>query len=127
MTEQALLDSFLAGTIDLDSFNHEVHVQVTYLLLRERPLPETLIAMRDGLKRLASRAGHPEKYHETIAFAFAAIVNERMQRSGTKEWPAFAAENADLLRWHSDSVLQQFYDPKLLHADEARQTFLLPR
>ena len=127
MSDRALLRSFLDGSIDPATFSHEVHVRVTYLLLRDRPLPETLIALRDGLRRLAAKAGHPEKYHETITFAFAAIINERVQRSSARDWEAFARDNVDLLTWHAGSVLREFYDPQLLHTDEARRTFVLPR
>ena len=125
--DEALLASFLDGTIALDAFGHETHVQVTYLLLRDRPLPETMIAMRDGLRRLAARAGHPEKYHETITFAFTAVINERMQRGSYGSWSDFARANADLFGWSRGSVLDGLYDPRTLASEEARRSFLLPR
>jgi hypothetical protein len=127
MNDAALLREFLAGTVDLAAFDHRTHVRVTYLLLRDRPLPETLIALRDGLSALAARAGHPEKYHETITFAFAALVNERIQTSASFDWSSFAEANSDLFAWSNGSVLDRFYDPLTLRTNEARKTFLLPR
>jgi hypothetical protein len=127
MNDATLLTAFLEGTIDPASFSHETHVRVTFLLLRERPLPETLIALRDGLTQIATKAGHPEKYHETITFAFAAIINERMQRGLAADWSAFAQSNADLLSWRSGGLLLERYDPATLHTDEARRMFVLPR
>ena len=125
--DDLLLSRFLDNTIDLDGFDHAQHVRVTYLLLRDRPLPETMIALRDSIRRIAARAGHPEKYHETITFAFAAIVNERMQRSTARDWTAFSRENGDLLQWKGSSVLNLFYDRQMLSKDDSRRTFLLPR
>jgi hypothetical protein len=123
MNDATLLSRFLEDTIDLDAFDHEAHVKVTWLLLRDRPLPETMIALRDGLRRLAIRAGHPEKYHETITFAFAAVVNERMRAA--ESWDEFVRANPDLFAWRM--VMERFYDRGTLHSDEARRTFLLPR
>jgi hypothetical protein len=117
----ALLDRFLDGTVELEIFDHEAHVKVTWLLLRDRPLPETMIALRDGLRSLAARAGRPEKYHETITFAMAALVNERMR---DETWDEFKERNADLFSWRS--VMDRFYDQRTLMNDEARRTFLLP-
>jgi hypothetical protein len=125
--DAALLASFLDGTIALDAFTHETHVRVTYLLLRDRPLPETMIALRDGLRRLAARAGHPEKYHETITFAFAALISERLARDSSASWSDFARANADLLGWRAGSVLDGLYDSRTLASEEARRSFLLPR
>ncbi|HKE19828.1 MAG TPA: hypothetical protein VKB80_33360 [Kofleriaceae bacterium] len=129
MDDTTLLTGFLDGTLDTTGFTHREHVQLTYLLLRERPLPEALIALRDGLRRLTARDGHPEKYHETITFAFAALVNERMRAVGGAgaSWQEFAAGNADLLDWRPRSALDAFYDRATLLGDEARRTFLLPR
>ncbi len=127
MDDRTLRTRFLEGTLDPEGFMHATHVRLTYLLLRERALPETLIALRDGLSRLASAAGHPEKYHETITFAFAAVINERMQRGDPGDFEAFARMHPDLLEWGSGSVLSQLYSPNTLAEPSARRTFLLPR
>lgn len=123
----ALLERFLAGTLDPAGFTHADHVHLTYLLLSERPLPETMIALRDGLSHLAAAAGVPDKYHETITFAFATVMNERMARTETKTWEAFAAANPDLLTWGETSVLDRFYPKETLADPDARRTFRLPR
>ena len=120
--DATLLTQFLENTVDLETFDHAAHVRVTYLLLRDRPLPETMIALRDGLKRIAARAGKPEKYHETVTFAFAAVINSRI-RAGDS-WDAFARENADLFAWRG--VLDRIYDRETLGSDAARRSFVLP-
>jgi hypothetical protein len=127
MDDTALLTAFLDGTLDTAGFTHREHVRVTYLLLRERPYPETLIALRDGLRRLTARDGRPDKYHETITFAFTALVNERMRAGSAQTWQEFAAGNPDLLEWRGSSALDALYDRGTLLSDEARRTFLLPR
>lgn len=127
MNDSQLLAAFLDGTLDTTGFTHREHVQLTYLLLRERPYPETLIALRDGLVHLTARDGHPGKYHETITFAFAALVNERMLAGAARSWQEFAASNPDLLEWRPRSALDAFYDRATLLSDAARRTFLLPR
>ena len=70
---------------------------------------------------MASRAGRPEAYHETITVAFLSLVAERM--SEAMDFESFASLNSDLLDKH---VLTRWYRPERLASDRARRTFVLP-
>jgi hypothetical protein len=80
-----------------------------------------------GLRRVAQAAGKPERYHETITWAYLLLINERMERSGRDlSWEEFARRNPDLLRW-KPSVLEAYYSAEDLASDLARRVFVLPR
>lgn len=119
-----LLADFEAGRIDPAQFPHREHVRVGFELLERHPFPEALLHLARGLRRLATKAGHPEVYHETITTAFLALIAERRLNGCYSSWEDFAAQNADLFR---KELLSEIYEPALLRSSVARQTFVLPR
>jgi hypothetical protein len=126
-SSQHLLDRFEAGTLDPAGFHHRDHVELAWAHLKRYPLPTALQRLCDGLRRLAQAAGKPERYHETITWAFLVLINERMELSGRDlAWEDFASRNADLLSW-TPSVLAAYYPPGILASDLARRVFVLPR
>jgi hypothetical protein len=77
-----------------------------------------------GLKLLATKAGRPEVYHETITVAFLALIGERRARSSGQNWFEFKANNPDLF---DKRCLEKWYRPEQLASDLARRTFCLPQ
>ena len=112
------------GTIDPASFPHAEHVRLGYEMLGQYGFGEAVARFSRGLKSLATRNGHPEKYHDTITVAFLAVIAERRARSTTTEWAKFKDKNGDLL---NKSCLERWYSPEQLRSDLARQVFCLPR
>jgi len=119
-----LLADFTAGRLDPRQFPHRGHVRVSYELLERHSFPEALLHLARGLRRLAAKAGHPEKYHETITAAFLSLIAERRWRVAYSDFDEFAEANPDLLR---KDFLEQFYSPAILRSRIARETFVLPR
>ena len=118
-----LLSAFEAGRIDPAQFPHRAHVQVSYELLERHRFPEALLHLARGLRRLATKAGKPEIYHETITAAFLALIAERRWRDGRGSWEDFAARNPDVFR---KELLETIYEPAVLRSPVARATFVLP-
>jgi len=126
MTDQEFIERFENCTLPAEGFHHRDHVKVVWLYLRRYPLIETLTRFSESLKRFATANGKPNLYHETITWAYAFLINERMERNGRAEsWEEFAARNADLFDW-KNSVLRSFYREETLRSDRARKTFIFP-
>ena len=119
-----LLADFEAGRVDPAQFPHRAHVRVGFELLQRHAFPEALLHLARGLRALATKAGRPEIYHETITAAFLAVIAERRMANAGRGWDDFAAQNPDLL---DKDLLHQIYDPAQLRSEIARQTFVLPR
>jgi hypothetical protein len=112
------------------AFHHRDHVRLAWLFLRDMPLLEAIARFCDGLKRFASANGKPDRYHETLSWAFLFLIHQRMMESreaGSTEltWQKFAAANADLLNWN-ENILHRYYNAETLQSDRAKKTFLLP-
>ncbi len=126
MTDDEFLASFEDGRLADGGFHHADHVRMAFLYLRRYPAPEALDRFSAALARLAAAKGKPERYHETITWAFVLLIRERMARAGRSQtWTEFQDANADLLNWN-DNVLKRYYRDETLSSDLARRTFVLP-
>ena len=119
------LQAFEDLSLDVESFDHEAHVHVAWLLLNEVPVLEALARYTDALRRLTASLGIPGKYHETLTGALILAIAERMHGSGDESWDDFAARNADIIE-NSKDLLFEHYSEERLFSPLARAQFVLP-
>jgi hypothetical protein len=125
-----LLAAFEACAIRNEDFHHSDHVRLAFLYLcRFEPLEATR-RFSEALRNFAAHNGKPERYHETVTWAFLFLIRERMttallQNGHYPTWEEFAVGNPDLLNW-KDNILRKYYSEEVLASDLARTTFLLP-
>jgi hypothetical protein len=112
------------GTLDPTRFPHGEHVRLGFEMLARHPFCDAVTRFSHGLRLIATKAGRPEVYHETITVAFLAVISERRARTPTVDWSEFKEANTDLLDKH---CLEKWYEPDQLKSDLARRTFCLPR
>jgi hypothetical protein len=97
------LDDFEAGRISGSEFPHERHLRVAWGLSRRYEREEAFGRLAAGIRGIASRAGVPGKYHETM----------------TRAWFELAAQ-AEALEAHPElldrSLLSRYYSPERLAA-----------
>jgi hypothetical protein len=74
MNDDELVKAFEAGAISNEEFRHESHVRVARALAKRYGRQEGLRRLAFGIRSIATRAGHPEKYHETITRAWFDLV-----------------------------------------------------
>jgi hypothetical protein len=126
MTDEEFIAVFEDGSLAAESFHHADHVKMAFLYLSRHPALEALQRFSTALARFAAAKGKPERYHETVTWAFLFLIRERMARAGGHQsWAEFAACNTDLLNWESN-ILQKYYRAETLSSDLARSTFVLP-
>lgn len=100
MDHEALIRSFEAGRMPDDGFNHAQHVRVAWYYLRHYPFDEAAARFVTALKAFATAQGTPQLYDETITTTYLVRIHQRLDGQLAQDWPAFAAANADLLRWN---------------------------
>ncbi len=123
MTDDAFADAFEAGNLLPAEFDHRAHLRAAFCLVRRRPFLEACIAMRDGLRDIARRAGRPGLYHETITVAFMSIVAQRGADRPGIAWNDFVATHPDLM---DRALLSRWYSRETLESDAARARFVMP-
>ena len=117
------LRAFLHGEISGADFRHADHVRMGFEILRRHDFLGAAKAYSAALKDMATRAGNPGAYHETITVAFLALIAERLAAGPFETFEAFAAANSDLL---DKTALMRWYDVDQLNGPLARVTFVLP-
>ena len=121
---------FVAGvescTIGARDFRHADHVRLAWIYLRDYPLLDAIARFVSTLRRFAAHQRVPEKYHETVTWAYLLLIHERMRRGGEpQEWERFRVENEDLFA-RNPSILDRYYARATLESDIARKSFVLP-
>lgn len=125
MTGDEMIDRFERGEIGEDEFHHADHVRLAFAYLFQYPALQALEKFSCALKRFAAAHGKPQRYHETITYAYFFLICERMARSVGEDWDAFARRNPDLLVWKG-GILAGYYRETTLQSDLARSVFVFP-
>jgi hypothetical protein len=73
-----LLANFEKGIAPPDGFHHRDHVLVAFLYLQKYPATEALARFAAALQNFARANGKPQLYHETITWAYIALIHQRM-------------------------------------------------
>jgi hypothetical protein len=123
MTDDDFADAFETGNLLPADFDHRAHLRAAFCLARRRPFLEACIAMRDGLRDIARRAGRPGLYHETITVAFMSIVAQRAASRPGLAWDELVAACPELM---DRGLLARWYAPATLEAMRARECFVMP-
>ena len=118
------VETFEAGTLDPEAFDHESHVYLGWLYLERFPLLESIERYSAALLRLTSALGVPGKYHETITWFYLILIAERREAARGQGWFTFRSENDDL--FNAARMLGRYYTRECLMSDRARQSFALP-
>ena len=113
-----------AGSLDPSAFPHSEHVRLAYGMLERYSFGEAVTRFSRSVKLLATKAGRPEMYHETITVAFLAVIGERRAQARSKSWAEFKTNNGDLF---DKRCLGKWYGAEQLGSDLARRTFCLPK
>jgi hypothetical protein len=109
-----------------DAFGHEDHVRLGWICLRRSPLAEAAARFIRLLKAFAEHQGAPEKYHDTITWAYLLLIHDRLTGMPEEhDWREFARWNPDLLEYRP-SILPRYYREETLKSERARAGFVMP-
>ncbi|HZP88748.1 MAG TPA: hypothetical protein VFB54_18200 [Burkholderiales bacterium] len=126
MTDNDFVAAVEACALAKEEFRHADHIRLAWNYLRRAGFCAGSQLFIATLQRFAAHHGVPLLYHETITWAYLALINERIQRGGAvPDWECFRSSNADLFETQP-SVLDCYYSTELLGSDLARRAFLLP-
>ena len=127
MGDAELVSAFEDGTLDPSAFTHRRHLQVAWYYLRRHGFAAGGAELCKHLRNFVANVGAAAKYHETITWAYLALLNEEMElRSPAGEsFDAMIARRPDLLD-HRNGAFSRRYRPAELQNPDARRVFLLP-
>lgn len=125
-SDLAFARAFERLEIASDAFHHVDHVRLGWICLRRAPLPEAAAHFIGMLKAFAAHHGVPEKYHDTITWAYLLLIHDRSTAMpGEHTWRQLAERNPDLLSYRP-SILRRYYREETLASERARSAFVMP-
>jgi hypothetical protein len=77
--DEALLRVFESGELDAKDFDHRAHLRVAWCYLRALPLEEATARFVEGLRRIVSRLGVPEKLDVAMTRAYFVALEHAMR------------------------------------------------
>jgi hypothetical protein len=126
LDDATLVARFEALAIAPADFRHREHVRLAFAMLDGADFGEAAVRYRRALLRFAEAAGVPGKYHETITWAYLALVHRRMHEQPCATSLELLARAPELLD-HRTGALARCYDVEAITASPlARRVFVLP-
>jgi hypothetical protein len=121
-----LVARFEAGTLDPADYHHREHLRIAFAMLRDADFGDAAVRFRGALRRYATVHDATAKLHETLTWAYLALVCQRMQDAADASSFAFLARHPELLD-HRGGALARHYDVRAITASPlARRVFVLP-
>jgi hypothetical protein len=126
LDDAELVARFEAQTLPPAAYRHKEHLRVAFAMLRGADFGDAAVRFRRALQRYVAAAGATAKYHETLTWAYLALIHQRMAGGADVGSLAFLARHPELLD-HRAGALARHYDVAAITASPvARTSFVLP-
>lgn len=96
---------------------------MAFLMIQRYEFLEAALHYSRALRRLCMRAGHADKFNQTLTLAFLSLIAERIAADPKVDFATFATRNPDLM---SAGALAHRYSAQRLASETAHRIFLLP-
>ncbi|MFJ9691265.1 hypothetical protein [Kitasatospora sp. NPDC101183] len=104
-----------------ERFGHRQHVRLTWLAVRQCGPDGALDLIAEGIRRTATAAGAPQKFHVTMTRAWVRLVARHADEAD--DFDDFAALHPELL---DKDLLSRHYRPGTLTDERARTGWVEP-
>ncbi|TMQ05245.1 MAG: hypothetical protein E6J90_43745 [Deltaproteobacteria bacterium] len=126
LDDAELVARFEALALAPAEFAHREHVRVAYAMLRGADFGDAALRFRRALRRFAVAIGADGRYHETLTWAYLAVIAQRMAEDPAATSLEWLARHPDLLD-HRGGAVARHYDVAAITASPlARAVFVLP-
>jgi hypothetical protein len=127
LDDAELVARFEALAIAPAEFRHTDHVRLAYAMLRGSDFGDAAVRFRRALRRFAEAAGAPDKFHETLTWAYLAVIARRMAEDPAATTShALVARHADLVDHRGGAVARSYDVAAITGSPLARAVFVLP-
>ena len=118
--------AFEAVEMDVKAFDHEQHVRLAWLYLKEHDLEQAFQRYKRSLIKFATAWGYPGLYHETITWCYLSLIHQAVATSDNEQtWVAFRDQNPAIMS-KSPPIIFHHYSKDLIASKEARASIVEP-
>lgn len=127
LDDDELVGRFESLAIAPADFRHREHVRLACAMLRGTDFGDAAVRFRAALRRFAAAAGVPGRYHETLTWAYLAVIAQRMAEDPSAATSLdFVARHPDLLDHRTGAVARHYDIAAITACPLARAVFVLP-
>jgi hypothetical protein len=106
-----------------ERFGHRQHVHLTWLAVRRYGARAAIDLVSDGIRRTATYAGAPQKYHSTVSRAWVEIIGHHVADQPDLPFDAWVDRYPAVL---DKRLLTRHWRSSTLASDEARSGWVEP-
>ncbi|HET9992166.1 MAG TPA: hypothetical protein VFQ65_26730, partial [Kofleriaceae bacterium] len=106
LDDATLLARFESLDLAPSDFRHREHIRLAFAMLRDADFGEAALRFRAALERFVASIGAHAKYHETLTWAYLALVSRCTHEGGYSTSFALLDAHPDLLD-HQTGLLAQ--------------------
>jgi hypothetical protein len=118
------LAAFENCTFDPSNFHHADHVRLAWIYVHRVGAIAAEQRLVDGIRKLATHAGAPNKFLHTATIAWARLVALAVEKDPSKlPFSAWITKHPELL---NKDLLDQFYSSGILKTEPARAQWVEP-
>lgn len=125
MTDHEFFQDFSKQKITRESWTHEAHLRLGWILLQRYDFLKALYFARSGIQKLNSVIGAQTGYHETITQSYLLLINDAVQKNPVPTFEKFKMVYPSLLTTKM-ATLKKYFSDSLLWSAEARENFVTP-
>ncbi|MEE1963335.1 hypothetical protein V1387_11620 [Allomuricauda taeanensis] len=125
MNDLEFLNAFESGNFPPSMFDHEAHLRLAWVSLKQYGEQEAIEKVCEGIKNFDMLHGDGNKFHTTLTVASIKTVNHFMQKSKSHHFADFIQE-FPRLKTSFKELLGQHYGFELLFDPKAKEAYLAP-
>ena len=125
LSDEQFEHMFQTASLDPVLFNHEAHLRLAWIHLKNYGLQNAIINITTQLRNFVLLLGAGEKYHHTLTVAAIKMVDHFMAKSDTDNFPDFINQ-FPRLKTNFKDLLGQHYSAAAISDPDARLKFLEP-
>jgi hypothetical protein len=126
LEDAELVARFEACTLPAADYRHREHLRIAFAMLRGADFGVAALRFRDALRRYVTALGAAAKYHETLTWAYLALVHQRMAEAPADRSHDFLARHPALLDHHGGALARHYDVAAITASPIARRVFVLP-
>ncbi|MEQ8472160.1 MAG: hypothetical protein RIC35_13295 [Marinoscillum sp.] len=125
LSDSNFLLLFENGDLEPALFNHEAHLRLAYLRIKEVGLQEAIIKVTSQIQNYVTKLGAQSKYNHTLTIAAIKAVNHFIVRSGDASFTELL-EQFPKLQNDFKGLMETHYSTDILQSTKAKVSYMKP-
>lgn len=123
LTDAEFFEAFERCDLTGAQFGHQGHLRIACLMLQRFPVDAAVLRTCNGIQRLATHLGAPDKFHRTVTETLVRCMAHR--GAASLPWEALLRTHPELVN-DARAVLARHYSEERLDDPRARRAFVGP-